>query len=53
MTKMMVFIGATVGGYAGWWAGERIGLGTAFVLSLVGTAVGVYFARRWSDGFEL
>jgi hypothetical protein len=48
VVKLIVFIGATVGGALGWWIGARIGIMTAFFLSVVGTAAGTYFARRWS-----
>jgi hypothetical protein len=37
---------STLGSALGWWIGERAGLMTAFFLSLVGTAVGVYASRR-------
>jgi len=46
MEKVMGLIGATVVGAAGWWAGEHVGLMTAFVLSMVGTGVGLYAGRR-------
>jgi len=44
MTKLCIFVGTTVGGYAGWALGEALGLGFgwAFVLSGVGSIVGVY-----------
>jgi len=41
------FIGATLGGAAGWWLGARAGVMTGFILSMLGSAAGVYFARRW------
>ena len=44
---MVGFIGAMIGGAAGWWAGAFIGIMTALFLSVVGMAVGVYLARRW------
>ena len=44
---MVAFIGATVGGAVGWWAGAFIGVMTGFFLSVVGMAVGIYLARRW------
>ena len=46
MTKLLMFIGATVGGAIGWWLGERAGIMTAFIVSTVGTGVGIY-AGRW------
>lgn len=47
MTRLLSFIGATLGGSLGWWLGERWGMMTAFLLGVVGTAAGVYLARRW------
>ena len=41
------FVGATLGGAAGWWLGSRVGIMTGFIVSTLGTAVGVYFVRRW------
>lgn len=46
MGKLLVLIGATVGGAIGWWAGAKIGFMTAYFLSVIGTGVGVYVARR-------
>lgn len=43
-----MFIGASIGGALGWWLGAFVGTMTAFFLSVVGTALGVYFARRWA-----
>jgi uncharacterized protein len=46
MNKLASFIGMTVGGAIGWYAGSIGGFMTAFVLSCVGTGVGLYLARR-------
>ena len=46
MNKLASFIGMTVGGAIGWYAGNIMGFMTAFVLSCVGTGVGLYVARR-------
>jgi cadmium resistance protein CadD (predicted permease) len=51
MIKLLVFVGATIGGAIGWWLGAFIGTMTAFMVSIVGTAAGVYFARRWIAGY--
>jgi membrane protein YqaA with SNARE-associated domain len=45
--KVVAFIGATLGGAAGWWLGSGLGTMTAFFLSILGTAAGLYAARRW------
>jgi hypothetical protein len=50
MIRLIVLCGATLGGALGWWLGARIGLMTAFFLSVIGTAAGTYFARRWATG---
>jgi len=51
MEKMLVVLASTVGSSVGWWLGARLGLMTAFVLSIVGLGVGVWagrqFAHRW------
>jgi hypothetical protein len=44
---MLRTLGAFIGGTVGWYAGALVGTGTAFVLSMVGTAVGVYAAKQF------
>lgn len=46
MLKLYSFIGATVGSYAGWALGAPIGFTTAFMVSMVGTGLGIYAGRR-------
>jgi len=46
MAKLLYVILSTLGGWMGWALGDRFGIMAAFLLSLVGTAIGVYFARR-------
>lgn len=46
MNKLFTFLGATVGGWIGWLIGEQVGFMTAFMLSVIGTAAGIYFARK-------
>ncbi len=52
MSKLMVFVGATAGGWLGWFAGAPFGTMTAFMLSMVGTGVGIYVARRWAAKYS-
>lgn len=47
LQKILWLTGATVGGAIGWWLGAKVGLMTAVVLSAAGTAIGVYYARRF------
>lgn len=46
MGKLFSFIGATLGGYAGWAIGSSVGFTTAFMVSVVGTGIGMYYGRR-------
>ncbi len=41
-----MLVAATLGSALGWWIGSFVGLMTAFILSVVGTAAGVYFGGR-------
>jgi hypothetical protein len=45
MRKLFAFIGSTIGGYAGWALGATVGLTTAFMVSMVGTGLGIYYGR--------
>ena len=51
VSKLLGFIGATLGGYVGWWLGAPVGTMTAFAVSIVGTGVGVYAGRRLAQHF--
>ena len=46
MKGILILAATALGGWIGWALGERLGLGVALFLSLVGTAAGLYFARR-------
>jgi len=46
VSRSLAFIGATLGGAAGWWVGAWVGIATACLLSLVGAAAGVYAVGR-------
>lgn len=46
MTKILGTLGSFVGGSIGWWMGAGIGTMTAFMLSIVGTGVGIYLGRQ-------
>ena len=52
MTKLFVFIGSTIGGYAGWAIGAPVGVMTAFMLSVVGAGAGIYAGRRVAQRLE-
>ena len=44
MTKLFIFVGTTIGSYVFWAIGDKLGLGFgwSFVLSGIGSIVGVY-----------
>jgi len=44
--KLIVLLASTIGGGVGWWLGAFAGMMTAFMVSIIGTALGVYVARR-------
>lgn len=46
MRKIFGFVGATAGGWIGWSLGAGVGIMTAFLLSIVGTGVGLYAGYR-------
>jgi phage tail tape-measure protein len=52
MTRLLSFLGATAGGYAGWALGAPVGQLTGFVVSVVGTGVGMYWGRRIGRHYE-
>ncbi|MEP6589951.1 MAG: hypothetical protein ABJC19_02105 [Gemmatimonadota bacterium] len=45
---LVVMLVSTVTGTIGWYLGARIGIMTAWMLSIVGTAIGVYYSRKWA-----
>jgi len=45
MEKLLILVATTIFGAIGWWLGAYVGTFTAFSLSIVGTALGVYAAR--------
>jgi membrane protein YqaA with SNARE-associated domain len=50
MQKLSIFIGLTLGSSVGWWLGDMVGPTTAFLLSSVGTFLGVYVG--WRIGWD-
>ncbi|HQR47710.1 MAG TPA: hypothetical protein PL152_00155 [Steroidobacteraceae bacterium] len=49
MRSILGWLAAFIGGASGWWLGRHVGLGTAVVLSSLGTGAGMYFGYRWFD----
>ncbi|MDQ2667335.1 MAG: hypothetical protein M3Z05_15155, partial [Gemmatimonadota bacterium] len=51
--KMLSFIGATIGGSVGWWAGSGVGFMTSFFISMIGTGIGIYVGKRLADHYDI
>jgi hypothetical protein len=51
MAKLLSLVGSMVVGSIGWWLGARLGLMSAFILSMVGTGAGMILGRRMADRF--
>lgn len=51
MRKILDFLGMTLIGSLGWWLGAFVGMGTAVLLSSVGTGVGLYLSRRFARDY--
>jgi membrane protein YqaA with SNARE-associated domain len=47
MSKLLWLVGSTVGGALGWWLGQFFGTMTAYILSTIGTGLGILWARRY------
>jgi len=45
---LLGLLGATIGGYLGWWLGAHAGIFVAFIVSVVGTGGGLHLGRRVS-----
>ena len=51
MSKLLGFLGMTVGGWLGWALGAPISIFTAFILSMVGTGLGLWAAQRFTRNY--
>jgi hypothetical protein len=49
MRKIFATIGTFLVGSVGWAIGQRVGIGTALVLSSVGSGFGLYWGRKLFD----
>ena len=46
MKRLLDMVGLSIGGWLGWMAGAWVSIFTAFILSVVGTGLGLYLTRR-------
>jgi hypothetical protein len=49
MRKIFATLGTFLAGTVGWSIGLRVGMGTAVVLSALGSGVGLYWGRKLFD----
>ena len=47
MKRLLDVIGMTAGGWLGWAAGAPVSIFTAFIVSMVGTGLGLWVTRRY------
>ena len=52
MRKLAIFIGTTIGSSLGWWLGALYSTMTAFLVSMVGTGIGMYMGIKWARNYE-
>ncbi len=53
MKKVIIMITTTVGSAVGWWLGSDFGIMTAFMVSIVGFALGVYYGNKLAKRLEI
>ena len=46
MKRILDLLGMSLGGWVGWAAGAGVSIFVAFVISVIGTGVGLYAVRR-------
>jgi hypothetical protein len=51
MKRLLDMVGLTAGGWLGWAAGAPISIFTAFIISMVGTGLGLYAIRKLTRGW--
>jgi len=47
LEKLIPWVAATALSYVGWYLGDKMGIFMAFVLSMVGFGIGLYYGKKW------
>ena len=47
LEKLIPWIAGTVLSYVGWGIGAKVSIFLAFILSMVGLGIGVYYGKKW------
>ncbi len=53
MKKVITLTTTTVGSAAGWWLGSDFGIMTAFMVSIVGFGIGLYYGTKLAKNIEI
>ena len=51
MRKIILLLCITIFGLAGWWIGAHIGIMTAYLISFIGSLLGVYIGVRFNQNY--
>lgn len=53
MNRLLMFLGMTIGGYVGWWAGDYLDMGlmATFLVSSLGSMAGIYVVWRFMGDY--
>lgn len=47
MKGFLSFCGMSAGGWLGWFVGAQVSFFTTFIVSVVGSGVGLYLSQKW------
>ena len=53
MEKPLIMLVSTITSAAGWWLGAHVGIMTAFVVSIVGLALGVWWGKQLASRWDV
>jgi len=52
MKIIIISVLMTIGGWLGWWLGYHVGIFTALVCSMLGSGLGLYAGRRFTQLYD-
>lgn len=51
MKKILIIVFISIGVWIGWWIGKHVGIMTAYLLSVVGGAAGLYYVKQFIKSY--